>query len=352
MTTEFGTARGYNGGPVSTHHSGTDFGVDEGTPVSAAAAGRVAFAGQLTTRGTSVIIDHGAGVFTAYHHLSVIEVTEGQDVAQGQEVALSGMTGLATGPHLHWELIVGGVNVDPVEWTYPASLPDVSSDTDRALRIYALLDAAYGNEHWHWMPDLVRGPLDIIAGAILVQHTTWQTAERALESLRSAGMLDIDALATAPEDQIAALVRIAGTPTIKARRLRAIATMIRDAGGIDAFLRLPLDEMRPLLLATHGVGPETADAIALYAAGRRTFVIDAYTIRLFTRLGIGPTLRSYEGWRRWFEEALPDADATLFQRYHAWIVLHCKARCRVRPLCDGCPLLADCAYGQSAVADA
>ncbi len=123
VTTAFGTARSYNGGPISTHHSGTDFGVDEGTPVLAAANGRVAFAGALTTRGTSVIIDHGAGVFTAYHHLSKIEVTVGQDVTQGQEVALSGMTGLATGPHLHWELIVGGQNVDPVDWTFPGVAP-------------------------------------------------------------------------------------------------------------------------------------------------------------------------------------------------------------------------------------
>lgn len=123
ITTAFGTARSYNGGPISLHHSGTDFGVDEGTPVLAAANGRVAFAGDLTTRGRSVIIDHGAGVFTAYHHLSRIDVTEGQDVTRGQIIAAAGMTGLATGPHLHWELVVGGVNVDPVDWTYAGVAP-------------------------------------------------------------------------------------------------------------------------------------------------------------------------------------------------------------------------------------
>ena len=223
------------------------------------------------------------------------------------------------------------------------------SDAARIARIYALLDEAYGDETWHWMPGVVRGPLDIIGGAILVQHTTWRTAERALESLRGAGALDVDALATIPEDEIAALVRVAGTPSIKARRLRALATMIRDVGGLDAFLALPLDTMRPLLLRTHGVGPETADAIALYAAGRRTFVVDAYTLRLFTRLGFGPDTRSYEAWRRWFEDALPNAHATLFQRYHAWIVLHCKAVCRVTPSCARCPLLPACEHGQRTV---
>jgi murein DD-endopeptidase MepM/ murein hydrolase activator NlpD len=123
ITTDFGTARSYNGGPPSLHHSGTDFGADEGTAVHAAAAGRVAFAGMLTTRGNSVLIDHGGGVFTAYHHLSRIDAAEGQDIAQGQVLGAVGMTGLATGPHLHWELVVGGVNVDPMPWTVPGVAP-------------------------------------------------------------------------------------------------------------------------------------------------------------------------------------------------------------------------------------
>ncbi len=123
ISTAFGTGRSYNGGPVSVHHSGTDFAVNEGTPVAVAADGKVAFAGMLTTRGLSVIVDHGLGVFTAYHHLSKIEVAEGQAVKQGQIIALSGMTGLATGPHLHWELVVGGENVDPVYWTFAGVAP-------------------------------------------------------------------------------------------------------------------------------------------------------------------------------------------------------------------------------------
>jgi murein DD-endopeptidase MepM/ murein hydrolase activator NlpD len=123
ISTAFGTSRSYNGGPLSTHHSGTDFAADEGTPVKASADGRVAFAGMLTTRGNSVIVDHGLGVFTAYHHLSRIDVAEGQTVTQGQIVGAVGMTGLATGPHLHWELVVGGQNVDPVYWTFAGVAP-------------------------------------------------------------------------------------------------------------------------------------------------------------------------------------------------------------------------------------
>jgi murein DD-endopeptidase MepM/ murein hydrolase activator NlpD len=123
ISSPFGIARSFNNGPVGGNHSGTDFVADEGAPIYAAAPGRVAFAGALTTRGTAVMIDHGAGVFTAYHHMSRIDVAEGQDVAQGQQIGAVGATGLATGPHLHWELIVGSVNVDPVFWTYAGVAP-------------------------------------------------------------------------------------------------------------------------------------------------------------------------------------------------------------------------------------
>jgi len=132
ISTAFGTSRSYNGGPLSTHHSGTDFAADEGTPVKAAADGRVAFTGMLTTRGNSVMIDHGLGVFTAYHHLSRIDVAEGQMVKQGQIIGAVGMTGLATGPHLHWELVVGGENVDPVYWTFEGVAPGWRRADERA----------------------------------------------------------------------------------------------------------------------------------------------------------------------------------------------------------------------------
>lgn len=120
VTTSFGTARSINGGPVSGNHSGEDFGAEIGTPVYASASGVVAFAGELTVRGTSVIIDHGSGVFTAYHHLSRIDVAQGQFVGQGEIIGAVGMTGLSTGPHLHWELVVWGANVNPRSWTIAA----------------------------------------------------------------------------------------------------------------------------------------------------------------------------------------------------------------------------------------
>lgn len=116
ITTQFGQARALNGGPPGTGHSGVDFADNEGTPVHTAAPGRVAWTGPMPIRGNSVIVDHGGGVKTGYHHLSAIQVEPGDAVEAGKVVGLVGMTGFATGPHLHWELTVWGVNVDPMTW--------------------------------------------------------------------------------------------------------------------------------------------------------------------------------------------------------------------------------------------
>jgi murein DD-endopeptidase MepM/ murein hydrolase activator NlpD len=120
ISSAYGIGRSYNGAPVLSFHHGTDFQADEGASVVAANAGRVAFAGPLPVRGNSVIIDHGGGVFSGYHHLSAFTVAEGRTVAAGDLIGRVGMTGLSTGPHLHWEIVVNKIAVDPVLWTYEA----------------------------------------------------------------------------------------------------------------------------------------------------------------------------------------------------------------------------------------
>lgn len=117
ITQPFGLLRSINGGPLFPH-SGTDIAAEAGVPVVASAGGRVAFAGPLYLRGNSVIIDHGAGVFSGYHHLSELTVSSGQPVAQGDLIGRVGSTGLVSGPHLHWEVIVHGTRVDPVLFTF------------------------------------------------------------------------------------------------------------------------------------------------------------------------------------------------------------------------------------------
>ncbi len=120
ISSPFGTRRAYAGGPFSTYHEGTDFAVPAGTPVYAPAAGVVVLAEPLTVRGNGIVIDHGWGVFTGYYHLSKIEVEVGQTVQPGDEIALSGNTGLSTGAHLHWDMRIRGLNVNPMQFTQRA----------------------------------------------------------------------------------------------------------------------------------------------------------------------------------------------------------------------------------------
>ncbi|MBM3138940.1 MAG: M23 family metallopeptidase [Chloroflexi bacterium] len=117
VTTEFGQGRRINGGPPGGFHSGTDFAADAGATVVAAAAGRVSWVGSMPIRGLTVTVDHGAGVLTGYSHLSEPLVRADQLVREGEPIGRVGSTGLSTGPHLHWELSIYGVNVDPVQWT-------------------------------------------------------------------------------------------------------------------------------------------------------------------------------------------------------------------------------------------
>ncbi len=116
VTSLFGTRRSYNIPNGSAYHTGTDLGRAAGTPVYAPAAGTVIFTGTLAIRGNVVIIDHGWGVMTGYWHLSASHVSPGQMVETGQHIGDIGNTGLSTGPHLHWELRIGGVPVDGLQW--------------------------------------------------------------------------------------------------------------------------------------------------------------------------------------------------------------------------------------------
>jgi murein DD-endopeptidase MepM/ murein hydrolase activator NlpD len=125
-TAPFGQRRSYGGGPVTSYHTGHDFGADIGTPVLAPITATVALAEPLQVRGNVVILDHGLGVLTGFWHLSRIDVTEGQRIGRGQVIGLAGNTGLSTGPHVHWEMRILGVPVDPLQWTQQEFPPPIS----------------------------------------------------------------------------------------------------------------------------------------------------------------------------------------------------------------------------------
>lgn len=116
FTSLFGSRRSYNGGPYEYFHTGLDLCGGVGTEIFAPAPGNVIFAEPLTVRGLATVIDHGWGVYTAYDHQSEIYVEPGDFVEPGQLIGLGGATGRVTGPHLHWEVWVGGIQVDPLDW--------------------------------------------------------------------------------------------------------------------------------------------------------------------------------------------------------------------------------------------
>ena len=126
FTSRYGTRRVYIGQgtdlEINWWHTGLDFGGGDGLAITAPAAGKVIFAGPLTVRGNATLLDHGWGVISGFWHQSAIQVQVGQTVNQGDVIGLVGGTGRVTGAHLHWELWVNGIQVDPLDWltqTYP-----------------------------------------------------------------------------------------------------------------------------------------------------------------------------------------------------------------------------------------
>ncbi|MDE2707822.1 MAG: M23 family metallopeptidase [Chloroflexota bacterium] len=124
ITALYGEQRSFNGGPIEEYHTGIDFGGETGSSVTAANSGIVSWAGRTRRRGNGIIVDHGAGVFTGYYHLSEVLQTAGAVVEQGDLIARMGATGLATGPHLHWEVVVRGTTVNPLPWLRLLEFPD------------------------------------------------------------------------------------------------------------------------------------------------------------------------------------------------------------------------------------
>ncbi|MCC6383228.1 MAG: hypothetical protein IT304_12035 [Dehalococcoidia bacterium] len=211
----------------------------------------------------------------------------------------------------------------------------------RLLALYAALDAMHGRRHWHWWPDA--DPFEVCVGAILVQNTSWANVERALDCLRASAALEPVAMARLSEDELQELVRPSGQFRQKAKKLRAFLALVGRHGSLGALLALPADRLRADLLATWGIGPETADCVLLYAARQPAFIVDAYLIRLCGRLGLGPgAAAGYDAWQRFFEDNLP-RDRDLWARFRAEIVLHAKYLCLKRtPRCHLCSLLPLC----------
>ncbi len=206
---------------------------------------------------------------------------------------------------------------------------------------YRLMLRHFGHQNW-WPGDT---PLEICVGAILTQNTQWSNVERAIGRLKERELLQLEELCRIGVAPLAELIRPAGYFNIKARRLKSFVEHVRDRhdGSLDALFGQETRAVRNELLGISGIGPETADSMLLYAGGHCSFVVDAYTRRIFLRHG---WIREEAGYhdvqelcQRRLRPRSPGRRLDYWQDYHAQIVMVGKSYCRkARPLCHQCPL--------------
>jgi endonuclease III related protein len=182
-------------------------------------------------------------------------------------------------------------------------------------------------------PRTPAGRFEVIMGAVLTQNTAWTNADAALTSLHQAGVrLPPDVLAL-PHGRLAELSRSSGSFNQKAKKLIAVAELFSRPRALSP----KGAPSRQVLLSEWGIGPETADSILLYAFHKPVFVVDAYTRRILSRIGLIDGSESYDDIQRLFHGAL-EPDPALYNEYHALIVQHAKVHCMTRPECGACPV--------------
>jgi endonuclease-3 related protein len=204
--------------------------------------------------------------------------------------------------------------------------------------IYQKLLGHFGPQDWWPVKHSFRPrEFEICVGAVLTQNTNWRNVEKALALLQKSGLTSPESIYGSDTGKLEEAVRPSGFYRQKAGRLRLFSQFVMGFGSFDSFAeKVTRDE----LLELKGLGPETADSILLYALGRPVFVMDAYTKRIFTRLGFR-RFNSYEEWRHFFEDNVPK-DADVYKEFHALIVELAKECCRAKPMCSGCPLSDGC----------
>lgn len=204
------------------------------------------------------------------------------------------------------------------------------------IRTYRKLYKFYGPQGW-W-PG--RSRFEIIVGAILTQNTAWANVEKAIKHIRASGNLASPSkIASLSHKELARMIRPAGYYNVKAVRLKNFTSFLasRYNRSLNKLSKAETPLLRQELLGINGIGPETCDSILLYAFGRPSFVVDAYTRRVFSRHGLFPEDLSYDSIRALFMKNLPSSEK-IFNEYHALIVRTGKDYCKTVPQCTECPL--------------
>lgn len=207
------------------------------------------------------------------------------------------------------------------------------------LEIYKKLYGAFGPQRW-WPGDT---PFEVAVGAVLTQNTNWSNVEKAIKNLKKEKLLGARRMHGLDRGRLARLIRPAGYFNVKTERLNAFVgfLMERYGGSMKRMMKEDVDVIREKLLGVHGVGPETADSIILYALEKPVFVIDAYTKRVLSRHGIGKQDGSYDEFQGLFHDAFGtgNSQTPFFNEFHALFVEAGKTYCRPKkPRCDECPL--------------
>lgn len=211
----------------------------------------------------------------------------------------------------------------------------------RLVLVYERLFDRFGSQGW-WPAE---SEFEMCVGAILTQSTSWANVEKAVARLKEERLLSVKAMGGCDGRRLSRLIRPTLYHNVKARKLKSFAGHIlaEHGGSISSMLAQPAGKLRAELLSIWGVGPETADSIVLYAARKPSFVVDAYTRRVFERVGFLEGGESYDAVKSFFEDNLPRS-VRLYDEYHALIVRLAKECCRKRPICGGCPIGSLCAF--------
>lgn len=204
-----------------------------------------------------------------------------------------------------------------------------------AGEVYRRLISTLGPQSW-WPGE---SPFEVMIGAILVQNTAWKNVERAIANLRDADLIDPRRLASMAQPELEELIRPAGYFRVKSKRLRNLLDFIIHSyeGSIDAMRAEDPHRMRQELLGVHGVGPETADSILLYALDMPVMVVDAYTKRIWVRHGWVEPEADYHQLQAQIAAELP-VEAPLLNELHALLVNVGHLWCKPTPSCESCPL--------------
>ena len=200
--------------------------------------------------------------------------------------------------------------------------------------IYHRLYRQFGPQHW-WPAET---PFEVCVGAVLTQNTNWQNVEKAIQTLKQAGLLSPEALYALSEEELAVYIRPAGYFRIKARRLKNLVRFLVEEKDLETLKEEEPEKVRHELLKIKGIGPETADSILLNALEKPVFVVDAYTKRILLRHGLATESADYHQLQELFMTHLPP-DPQLYNEYHALLVACGKTFCLSRrPRCSSCSL--------------